>query len=332
MVLNNQIGFTTRPEETRSTRYPTDIGKASGVPILHVNADDVEAVVRAFELAAEWRQTFGRDVILDLVGYRRHGHNEQDDASYTQPGIARLVDNHPAVTALYAAQLQAEGVLSTAEPAAMEAAIDAHLEAARGSPPPEAREEWLASDWSESVVHQMQRPNPTGLPLRTLRAVGRAICELPLGFNAHPGIERLLAARREAVESGRGINWALGEALAFGSLLHHFRPCADGEGADELASADPHMTEYGAHRGVWVRLSGQDSERGTFGHRHSVVYDQVTDKPYCGLNHIAGGARFDVCNSSLSEAAVLGFEYGYSLATQDESLVMWEAQAGLILA
>ena len=177
----------------------------------------------------------------------------------------------------------------------------------------------MASDWSERTWHQMQKPNPTGLPFETLQAVGRTVCDLPDDFDAHPGAQKLYGARRQAIESGVGINWALGEALAFGSLLTDFRPSPVGAKVDG---------DYSAHRGVWVRLSGQDSERGTFSHRHAVVHDQRTEQRFCPLNRIAGGARFDVCNSSLSEAAVLGFEYGYSLATQDEALVVWEAQFG----
>ena len=317
IVLNNQIGFTTNPENSRSTRYATDVGKAAGVPILHVNADDVEAVVRAFELAAEWRQYSCRDIILDLVGYRRFGHNEQDDASYTQPGLHRSVCQHPTVAALYGAQLQADAVLAAGDAEALTTAIDEKLEAHRLAPPSEAPEDWMASDWSERTWHQMQQPNPTGLPFETLQAVGRTISQLPEGFSAHPGVEKLMAARRDAIVKGEGINWAFGEALAFGSLLTDFHP----EGAEPAL-------QYKPHRSVWVRLSGQDSKRGTFGHRHAVVYDQDTEEPFCSLNAIPGNARFDVCNSSLSEAAVLGFEYGYSLAVQDEALTVWEAQFG----
>ena len=223
IVLNNQIGFTTNPEESRSTRYATDIGKATGVPIVHVNADDVEATVRAFELAAAWRQSFGRDIIVDLVGYRRYGHNEQDDASYTQPLRQRTMQEHETVSSLYRAKLEAEGVLRTGEADALAAALDARLEDARTNPPPEKMEDWMASDWAERTWHQMQRPNPTGLPLPTLRGIGQTLSTLPEGFVAHKGVAKLYADRRKAIDKGEGIDWALGEALAFGSLLHNFR-------------------------------------------------------------------------------------------------------------
>ena len=287
VILNNQIGFTTNPESSRSTRYATDVGKVTGVPILHVNADDVEACVRAFELAAEWRQHSRRDIIIDLVGYRRFGHNEQDDASYTQPRLHQSVKSHPTVSALYAAELEHEGILAAGDAEAMAAEIDAKLEADRLAPPPEAAEDWMASDWSERTWHQMQKPNPTGLPLDMLKEVGRTVSALPERFVAHPGVAKLYAARRHAIESGEGINWALGEALAFGSLLTDFRPERVKEFV-EAGDASESAADYRAHRGVWVRLSGQDSQRGTFNHRHSVVTDQRTEEAHCSLNEIAG--------------------------------------------
>ena len=305
IVVNNQIGFTTSPKYARSSPYPSDVAKTVQAPIVHVNGDDPEAVVHAATLAADFRQWFRRDVVLDIFCYRRHGHNETDEPAFTQPLMYRRIETHPTTRRIYADRLVEEGVLTAggAERQAAEfaARLDGEYEAARTRRARKA--DWLEGRWAglEAAPAQPRRAGATGVDAARLREIGAALCGYPEGFAAHRKIDRFLAARRAALEAGEGLDWATAEALAFGSLLVEGHP---------------------------VRLSGQDSGRGTFSQRHAVIVDQKTEERRIPLNFIAPGqARFEVTDSMLSEAAVLGFEYGFSLADPN-TLVLWEAQFG----
>ncbi|MBX6321569.1 MAG: 2-oxoglutarate dehydrogenase E1 component [Rhodospirillaceae bacterium] len=303
-IINNQIGFTTSPVQGRSGPYCSDVGKMIQAPIFHVNGDDPEGVVHVARIATEFRQRFRSDVIIDMFCYRRFGHNEIDEPAFTQPVMYRRIAAHPPVRQIYAERLVDEGVVSAEEVEAMAAAFNARLdeefEASKSYKPNKA--DWLEGKWSGlSAAHGEERRGDTAVSLERLREVGRAITTLPEGFRAHPKIVRLLAARRRIIDSGRDIDWATAEALAFGTLL--------AEGAP-------------------VRLSGQDSARGTFSQRHATLIDQETEEVYVPLNAIAPDqASIEIINSPLSEAGVLGFEYGYSLA-EPGALVLWEAQFG----
>ncbi len=310
LVVNNQIGFTTVSAHAYSGLYCTDIAKAVQAPILHVNGDEPEAVVFCARLCAEFRQEFAADIVLDIVCYRRYGHNESDEPAFTQPTMYKAIRARPTTRALYAERLVREGAI-TAEDAAkgwdgFQAQLEDAYKASQSYRPNKA--DWLEGSWAG-----MKRPGetgsssdqPTGLPTETLTLVGRALGTVPDGFNANPKITRQLEAKLAMFESGEGIDWATGEALAFGTLL------LDG------------------HR---VRLSGEDCQRGTFSQRHAVLIDQTNQNEYVPLNNIrgpeAGGqAAIEIYNSLLSEFGVLGFEYGYSLA-DPKTLVLWEAQFG----
>jgi 2-oxoglutarate dehydrogenase E1 component len=304
VIVNNQIGYTTLPEHARSSRYSTDVAKAIMVPVFHVHGENPEAVVHVMRLAADYRRQFGKDVIVDLIGYRRFGHNEGDEPYFTQPLMYERIRQRPPVDALYAQRLQDETVVTAAEvegfSAELRARLEADYDAVHGSACvfPEHRfyEEWERYTGVYSPVSL-----ETGVPRDTLLALARGLARLPEGFNLNPKLEKLLARRLETVERGEGVDWANAEALAFASIV----------------------TE-----GHSVRLSGQDSGRGTFSQRHSVLVDARTGDPFCPLARLAEGqAEFCVHNSPLSEAGVLGFEYGYSLARPD-ALVLWEAQFG----
>jgi 2-oxoglutarate dehydrogenase E1 component len=306
IVVNNQIGFTTVPAHAYSGLYCTDIAKAVQAPILHVNGDDPEAVVFCAELAARFRMEFATDIVVDIVCYRRHGHNETDEPAFTQPLMYKAIRAHKTTRTLYAERLLEAGVVSAEEAEEMAAAFNAELEAAfeaaKTYKPNKA--DWLEGRWSGLKQADQQEEwaeEATAVPEVRLREIGEAIARVPEGFDVHPKIARQLEARREMVEKGEGIDWATAEALAFGSLLLE------------------------GHR---VRLSGEDSQRGTFSQRHAVLIDQTNQHEYVPLNNIAPDqARFEVYNSLLSEAGVLGFEYGYSLA-DPYTLVLWEAQFG----
>jgi 2-oxoglutarate dehydrogenase E1 component len=304
VIVNNQIGFTTAPAYARSSPYPSDVALMVQAPIFHVNGDDPEAVVHCARIATEFRQLFHKDVVVDVFCYRRFGHNESDEPAFTQPLMYRAIRNHPTTLEIYAKRLVTEGVLSETEVAAMIAAFNAHLEAeldvAKNHRPNKA--DWLDGRWTGfKAAPKGDRRGDTDVDFETLKLVGEAISRVPEGFNVHKTIARQLAAKRQMIESGEGIDWATGEALAFGTLL------------DE---------EYA------VRLSGQDSSRGTFSQRHSALVDQETEERYIPLCHIRPGqAEFEVVDSLLSEEAVVGFEYGYSLA-EPQTLVLWEAQFG----
>ncbi len=306
VVVNNQIGFTTVPAHAYSGLYCTDVAKSIQVPILHVNGDDPEAVVWCAEMAAEFRMTFGCDFVLDIVCYRRHGHNETDEPAFTQPLMYRAIRDRKTTRALYAEHLVAEGVVSADEVKSMwdgfTATLEAAYQAAQGFKPNKA--DWLEGHWAGLSAPDSAAEWPDGdtaVAPDVLRQVGLALARVPAGFDANPKITRQLEAKRVMIESGQGIDWATGEALAFGTLL------LDG------------------HR---VRLSGEDCQRGTFSQRHAVLVDQTTQNEYVPLNNIAPAqAKIEIYNSLLSEAGVLGFEYGYSLA-DPRSLVLWEAQFG----
>jgi 2-oxoglutarate dehydrogenase E1 component len=304
VIINNQIGFTTAPRNSRSSPYCSDVAKMVEAPIFHVNGDDPEAVVHVAKIATEFRQRFQKPVVIDMFCYRRHGHNESDEPAFTQPIMYRKIKSHASAVEIYSKQLIDEKVLTPDEFAAMLARFRAHLDselAASDSYKPN-KADWLDGRWSEiGFAGDDARRGDTGVPIETLKEVGRRITAFPQDFNAHKTIQRLLERRREMIETGEGVDWSMAEQLAFGTLLKEGFP---------------------------VRLSGQDTERGTFSQRHSVLIDQETERRYTPLKYVAPDqARFEVINSMLSEEAVLGFEYGYSLA-EPNALTMWEAQFG----
>ena len=306
LIVNNQIGFTTSPAYSRSSHYPSDVAKMVQAPIFHVNGDDPEAVVHAARIATEFRQKFKRDVVIDLFCYRRFGHNEADEPSFTQPLMYRAIAQHPTTREIYANKLVAEGVVSAGEAEDMVRRFNDRLEAdfAAASHFKVNKADWLEGRWEglktligEEEMHEYE----TSVSLERLREVGSALARIPGEFQPHAILRRLLETRRSKVEAATGIDWATAEALAFGTLL----------------------TE-----GFPVRLSGQDCGRGTFSQRHAVLVDQNDERRFVPLNHINDSqAQFDVIDSPLSEVSVLGFEYGYSLAEPD-ALVIWEAQFG----
>src|SRR4249920_1449655 len=305
-IVNNQIGFTTYPRYSRSSPYPSDVAKMIEAPIFHANGDDPEAVVFAAKVATEFRQKFQKPVVIDMFCYRRFGHNEGDEPSFTQPLMYKAIRSHPSTIDIYAKRLVSEGVVTDGEVEKMKAdwraRLDAEQEASQGYKANNA--DWLDGRWSgmkpAGAVDDPRRGN-TGVAVETLRNMGHKLTAVPEGFHVHRTIQRFLDARGKAIETGQGIDWSTAEALAFGSLLLEGHP---------------------------VRLSGQDSERGTFSSRHSVLVDQDNEDRYIPFNNLGEDqARFEVINSMLSEEAVVGFEYGYSLAEPD-ALTLWEAQFG----
>jgi len=305
-IVNNQIGFTTYPLYSRSSPYPSDVAKMIEAPIFHVNGDDPEATVFAAKIATEFRQKFQRPVVIDMFCYRRYGHNEGDEPSFTQPLMYKQIRAHPAIVEVYGKKLMAEGTLSRAEIDRMQAdwraRLDAEYEAAQGYKANHA--DWLDGRWSGyKAAHDSDDPRrgQTGVAIETLKDIGSKITAVPDGFHVHRTIARFLENRRKAIETGTGIDWSTGEALAFCALLNEGYP---------------------------VRLSGQDTERGTFSQRHAVLIDQENENRHTPFNHLGEGqGRFEVINSMLSEEAVVGFEYGYSLA-EPNALTLWEAQFG----
>ena len=304
LVVNNQIGFTTSPTHSRSSPYCSDVAKMVSAPIFHVNGDDPEACVHVARIAMEYRQRFKKDVVIDMWCYRRHGHNESDEPAFTQPIMYQRIKGHPTTRAIYAKRLEDEGLIESGEGDKMVQNFCAHLdkefEAANGYKPNKA--DWLEGRWAGmKLASGDERRGETGVELSLLREVGYAISERPQNFDINSKIVRQLSAKRKVIESGKGVDWATAEALAFGTLVCESTP---------------------------VRLSGEDSERGTFSQRHAVLIDQTTEDRYIPLNNIRyGQAPFEVIDSPLSEFGVLGFEYGYSLA-EPHSLVIWEAQFG----
>jgi len=305
-IVNNQIGFTTYPRYSRSSPYPSDVAKMIDAPIFHVNGDDPEAVVFAAKVAIEFRQKFHKPVVIDMFCYRRHGHNEGDEPAFTQPVMYKKIATHPSTLEIYARRLISEGVISEGEvekaKADWRARLDAELDAGSGYKPNKA--DWLDGKWAGMKLADQEedpRRGVTGVDIAKLKDIGRKITKVPDGFHVHRTVQRFLENRAKSIENGVGIDWATGEALAFCTLL-----------------------EEGHH----VRLSGQDSERGTFSQRHSVLIDQEDETRYTPFKHLKPEqGRYEVINSLLSEEAVLGFEYGYSLA-EPTALAIWEAQFG----
>lgn len=304
IVINNQIGFTTNPKHSRSSPYCSDVAKIVAAPIFHVNADDVEAVVHCARIATEYRQRFKKDVVIDMICYRRHGHNEGDEPMFTQPLMYKQIRTHPTTRDIYARKLIHEGVFTLDEVEAQlgefQSQLDAAFEASAGYKPNKA--DWFDGAWSGlAVASGDARRGETGVDPDFLKEVGDSLTRIPENFKVNHKIGRQLEAKREMIATGEGIDWATAEALAFGTLLLEGHP---------------------------VRLSGQDCERGTFSQRHSVLTDQENEDRYVPLNNIRfGQAPFEVLNSPLSEAGVLGFDYGYALA-EPQTLVMWEGQFG----
>ncbi|MBI1401996.1 MAG: 2-oxoglutarate dehydrogenase E1 component [Porphyrobacter sp.] len=304
-IINNQIGFTTSPKFARSSPYPSDVAKGVMAPILHVNGDDPEAVTFACKLAVEYRQTFHRDVVIDMWCYRRFGHNEGDEPKFTQPMMYDAIRAHPKVSKAYEARLIAEGVVEpgTREALADEfvALLEAEFEAGKSYKPNEA--DWFGGRWAglnkPADPETARRNVETAIEPKMLDSLGRVLTEVPGDLDIHKTLDRVLSAKREMFQSGDGFDWATAEALAFGSLVME---------------------------GYSVRLSGQDSGRGTFSQRHAVWVDQKSERKYVPLNTLPHG-KFEVHDSTLSEYGVLGFEYGFAMA-DPKSLVLWEAQFG----
>jgi len=303
-IVNNQIGFTTDPKDSRSSPYPSDVALMVQAPIFHVNGDDPEAVVYAAKMATEYRQLFGKDAIIDMFCYRRYGHNEGDDPSFTQPQMYKIIKTHPTTRELYQQRLVAEGVLTDDDAETMAREFDDYLDAEfeKGKEFNSKDADWLDGVWSGlGLPEEDDRRGETAVPLETLKSLGHKLTEMPDDKDVHKTLRRVLNGRRSAIESGEGLDWATAESLAFAALL------------DE---------------GFPVRLSGQDCGRGTFSQRHSHIIDQTTGDKHTPLNHLGTEPiRYEVIDSMLSEEAVLGFEYGYSLSAPN-TLVMWEAQFG----
>ena len=304
IVVNNQIGFTTAPAFSRSSPYPTDIALMVEAPIFHVNGDDPEAVVHAAKVATEFRQKFHKDVVIDIFCYRRFGHNEGDEPMFTNPAMYQQIKKQKTTLTLYTERLVREGLIPEGEiedaKSQFQARLNEEFDAGKEYKPNKA--DWLDGRWShlDKQGEKYQRGR-TAITPETFQDIGRALSTAPDGFSTHRTVDRLLEAKSKMFDSGQGFDWATAEALAFGSLLTEGYP---------------------------VRLSGQDSGRGTFSQRHSALVDQSNENRYYPLNNIrAGQAHYDVIDSMLSEYAVLGFEYGFSLA-EPNALTLWEAQFG----
>lgn len=304
-IINNQIGFTTSPQFSRGSPYPSDVAKGVQAPIIHVNGDDPEAVTFACKLAIDYRQTFGRDIVVDMWCYRRFGHNEGDEPGFTQPLMYQKIRQHPGVSTIYANRLIEQGVIDKDWAAETEMrftqVLEQEFEAAKTYKPNEA--DWFAGRWTglnkPADPETARRNVPTGIEQKLFDSLGRILTTVPEGLTIHKTLARVLDAKREMFATGQGFDWATGEALAFGSL---------------------------ASEGYNIRLSGQDSGRGTFSQRHAVWVDQTNERKYVPLSTVPHG-RFEVHDSPLSEYGVLGFEYGYALA-DPKTLVLWEAQFG----
>ncbi len=305
IIVNNQIGFTTAPSFSRSSPYPTDIALMVEAPIFHVNGDDPEAVVHAAKVATEFRQKFGKDVVIDIICYRRFGHNEGDEPMFTNPAMYQKIKKQKTTLTLYTERLVRDGLIPEGEIEDMKEAFQKQLgeefDAGKNYKPNKA--DWLDGRWSHLDRREAEKyqRGQTAIPEETMQEIGTALTTAPDGFNLHRTISRLMDAKGEMFKSGTGFDWATAEALAFASL------CTEN---------------------YHVRLSGQDSARGTFSQRHSAFIDQQTEDRYYPINHVREGqAQYEVIDSMLSEYAVLGFEYGYSLA-EPNALVLWEAQFG----
>jgi 2-oxoglutarate dehydrogenase E1 component len=301
IIANNMVGFTTDSHDSRSTRYSSDLAKGFEIPIVHVNADDPEACLAAVRLAYQYRTRFQKDFLIDLVGYRRFGHNEMDDAAVTQPQVYKKIANHPTVRAVYSKQLQNSGILKQEEVEHINRSVQEMLQAEFEKASEKKQSEPLAEVEVPRVIAKGIPPVETSVPLDTLRELNQDLLKWPDGFHVYPKLKRILERRNSALEENGKVEWAVAEVLAFASMLKDGTP---------------------------IRLTGQDSERGTFAQRHIVLHDSETNDTYSPLHQLPQTrASFAVHNSPLSEAAVVGFEYGYNVFAP-ETLVMWEAQYG----
>jgi 2-oxoglutarate dehydrogenase E1 component len=306
IVVNNQVGFTTSPSYGHKSPYPTDIAMMVQAPIFHINGDDPEAIVHASHISAEYRAEFKQDVVLDIWCYRKHGHNEGDEPRWTQPKMYKVIDEKPTTREVYGNRLIAEGVITAEEFDAMKQAFYDKLEEAyqgANSYKPE-KADMLEGKWTGISISpeeaKKQRGN-TGVDIKKLKEVGLKLTQLPENFTVHPGVKKVYENRKKMIETGENLDWAMGEALAFGTLLTEGKP---------------------------IRFTGQDVIRGTFSHRHSGVWDQNSEEIYFSLNNIQPNqAKAQIANSNLSEFAVLGYEYGYSQA-EPNALTLWEGQFG----
>lgn len=308
VVINNQVGFTTSPESARSTYYCTDVVKQIDAPVIHVNGDDVEACIRAMNIALRFRQRFAKDIVIDLVCYRRHGHNEGDEPSFTQPIMYEKIRNHATLMNLYGAQLVSESLFSESDlQSKWDAAMDRLQERLEASRKQQSKPEFntLQGVWTgfrRATAEDFDRTVETGIPAERLQSISKALQATPDGFTLHSKLEKLLKQRAEMMEVGGKIDWGMGELLAYGSLIQE---------------------------GVPVRFTGQDVRRGTFSHRHAIYTDAKTGKTHNPISTLSSSpeVKFAIWNSPLSEYAVLGFEYGNS-TIDPKSLTIWEAQFG----
>ncbi|NNM32122.1 MAG: 2-oxoglutarate dehydrogenase E1 component, partial [Gemmatimonadetes bacterium] len=296
IIANNQVGFTTDPEDGRSTRYASDLAKGYDIPVVHVNADQPESCLAAMHLAMAYRKQFGDDMVIDLVGYRRHGHNEGDEPGYTQPMLYAKINDHPTARTLWAQQLSESGVITDEAAASL---VEENLESLRAAQTEIRSENGETSGNGQDGNGEEEVDPETAVPLDRIAHANEVLLDSPEGFTVHPKLLRQLERRGKDFGPDYSLAWGHAEALAFASLLED---------------------------GVPVRLSGQDSERGTFSHRHLVLHDVETGATDTPLSRISD-TRFEVYNSPLTEAAVIGFEYGFAVAA-DRDLVMWEAQFG----
>ena len=300
IIANNLVGFTTGQEQGRSTRYASDLAKGFEVPIIHVNADDPEACISAAALAYDYRKRFKKDIVIDLIGYRRYGHNEMDEPRATQPLLYKEIDNHPTCATLYATQLQEEGIIREEDFESMKTGVYEKLKGIYDSMTETVNENPEAEPIPEALQKDLEDFD-TAVPEDVLLRLNRGLLKRPQGFKAFDKLERILKKRHETFEKEGKADWAVGEALAFASILYD---------------------------GLPIRMSGQDSERGTFAHRHVVLHDVETNEKYSPMHGLdEAKVTFDIHNSPLSEVAVLGFEYGYSVKAP-KTLVIWEAQFG----
>ena len=300
IIVNNRIGFTTESEDSRSTHYASDLAKGYEIPIVHVNADDPEACISAVRLASSYRNLFKKDFVIDLIGYRRHGHNEMDDPETTQPVVYSKVRNHPTVYKVYAERLQSEKIVAAEDVQRMSAEVERVLQAAFDSMK-EGKHKNAESKTAVAIDVESKAPRTTAVPLGTLQEINQELLTAPEGFKVYPKLERILQRRKDALKDGERVDWALAETLAFATILKDGTP---------------------------IRLSGQDSQRGTFAHRHLVLHDSETGALHSPLHQLkSSSASFGVYNSPLSEASVLGYEYGYNVFAP-ETFVIWEAQYG----
>ncbi len=302
IIVNNQVGFTTDPTDSRSTRYASDLAKGFEIPVIHVNADDAEACVAATRIGVAYRQRFKRDFLIDLVGYRRHGHNEGDEPTYTQPMLYERIKKHPTPRQVWGRRLVAEGVATQVEVDAAERAVAERLQAIHAAMPrADADADAGHAGTNEGAPPLFPSIADTAVRAETLAAINEQLLQYPADFSPHPRLAKQLERRRDALGEAGGIDWGHAEALAFGSLIAG---------------------------GISVRLTGQDAERGTFSHRHAVLSDVKTGRKHVPLQHLPGAtATLEIYNSALSEMAVMGFEYGFSVAAPD-TLTLWEGQFG----